>query len=75
VPQSAMVSVLDQFHGISQTIGMFWNFFDEAGGADHNFIAACGWLAEREKWREFKIQSKAMLESCGVPHFHKKEIS
>ena len=54
---------------------MFWSFFDESGGADHQFIAVCGWLAEREAWQSFEAEWKAMLEHYGVPYFHMKEIA
>lgn len=76
-PQFVLDSSLDQFPGISQTklVGMFWSFFDEAGGADHQFIAVCGWLAEREAWKEFEADWKAMLARFDVPYFHMKEVA
>lgn len=56
-------------------VGMFQAFFDEAGGADHGFIAVCGWIATVERWRQFESDWNAMLARFGIPYFHLKELS
>lgn len=55
--------------------GMFTCYFDEAGGADHGFIAVSGWIASVERWRQFESDWNAMLCAHGVPYMHMKECA
>ena len=54
---------------------MFASYCDEAGGADHGFIAVCGWVASVERWQKFETEWKAMLTTYAVPYFHLKELA
>lgn len=54
---------------------MFECFFDESGGADHGFIAVCGYAASVEKWRRFETDWKALLADHGVPYLHMKLLA
>jgi hypothetical protein len=54
---------------------MFEIYCDESGGADHGFIAVCGWLASVERWRRFETEWKVMLAAYDVPYLHMKEFA
>ena len=73
---SAIYSAIDHFVRLhrARLVGMFETFCDEAGGADHGFIAVCGWLVSVDHWRKFESDWKALLERYGVPHLHMKDV-
>lgn len=70
-------SMFDRFAQIhrSKLVGMFETYCDEAGGADHGFIAVCGWLAAVERWKWFESEWKLLLKKYGVPYLHMKEVA
>lgn len=54
---------------------MFETYCDEAGGADHGFIAVCGWLASVERWKAFELDWRALLDKYSLPYFHMADIA
>ena len=74
---AAVRSAFDDFVRLhrAKLVGMFETYCDEAGGADHGFIAVCGWLASVERWKAFESDWKALLGQYSVPFFHMADIA
>lgn len=54
---------------------MFTGYFDDAGGADHDYTVVAGWVSTVERWRTFAEQWQAMLSAFNVPWFDMKTLS
>lgn len=54
---------------------MFTGYFDDAGGADHGYTVAAGWVSTEERWRAFAEQWEQMLAAFQVPWFDMKTLS
>jgi hypothetical protein len=70
-------SAFDQLARIhrAKLVGMFETYCDESGGADHGFIAVCGWLASVERWQRFEKEWRLLLSFHDVPYLHMKELA
>ena len=54
---------------------MFTGYFDDAGGADHGYTVAAGWVSTEERWRAFAEHWEQMLAAFQVPWFDMKTLS
>jgi hypothetical protein len=50
-------------------------YFDDAGGADHDFTVVSGWVSTVAKWERFDVDWKLLLAHYDLSHFSMKECA